>query len=159
MKVVAKSRWFSILQATAHDEIITCADEVLIIAVDSQGAFLFVEEPAWAFDDDRLFLPGGIVETGEEVLKAAQRELREESGFAAESLTLVGSLRPWSKYLQVTSHVVRAQHLSNSPLKPDEHHTITLHRKSAEEVRAMVASGQINDARVVAALSLAMWQT
>lgn len=155
MKVVAKAKWFSILQANRNDEVVACADEVLVIAVDGDGNMLFVEEPSPAFGGRQLFLPGGEAKDGEDVLEAAQRELREETGFAAGKLELVGTLRPWPKYLQVTSRYVLATQLYPSPLTPDEDYPLVLHRKSRAQVQAMIADGEISDTRIVAAVG--MW--
>ncbi len=155
MQVVAKTEWFAILQATPHDEIIaTSRDEVLILAVDTDGSILLIEEFCPAVGAAQLLLPGGAVEDGEDVLVTAQRELREEAGFAANEMKLVASLRPWSKYLRVTSHVVLASGLYPSPLPQHEPSPVVMRRKTRTEVADLVARGDIRDARLIAALSL-----
>ena len=154
MKVLWRSKWLSVEQVTAHDDVVVSADEVLVIATDDSGALLFVEEPVPAFGGTQLFLPSGAVEPGEDVLETAQRELREETGFAAHTLTAAGTLRPWPKYLRVTSHIVLASGLYASPLKPDEPHPLILHRRTRADIAALIDSGALTDARIIAALSL-----
>jgi len=159
MKIVARSKWFSILAATARDEIITCADEVLVAALDAEESLLFVEETAFAFGGTQLFLPGGEMKSGESVLDVAQRELREETGFGSSKLEYLGKIRPWPKYLQVTSHIVRGSGLYAAPLTPDERHPMKLHRKTRSEMDALIASGEVCDARIIAALRLCFGAT
>ena len=155
MQVVAKTEWFSILQATPHDEIVaTSHDEVLILAVDADGGILLIEEFCPAVGAAQLLLPGGAVEDGEDILVTAQRELREEAGFAANRMKLLASLRPWSKYLRVTSHIVLASDLYPAALPADEPSPVVMRRKSRTEVAALIARGDIRDARLIAALSL-----
>ena len=150
--VVARSKWFTIQQANAIDEFIACPDEVIVVARDEDGRILLIEEPSYAFGATTLLLPGGVVEPGEDLLATAQRELREETGFSAQRMERVGVLRPWSKYLRVSSHVVYGEALARAPLAGDELHPIPLHRKTYAELRQMISSGEIADARVIAAV-------
>jgi 8-oxo-dGTP pyrophosphatase MutT (NUDIX family) len=150
--VVARSKWFTIHQANAIDEFIACPDEVIIVARDEDGRILLIEEPSYAFGGTTLLFPGGVVEPGEELLATAQRELREETGFGARRMERVGVLRPWSKYLRVSCHVVYGEALASAPLAGDEVHPIRLHRKTYAELRQMISSGEIADARVIAAV-------
>ncbi len=64
-----------------------------VVPVTEEGGVLLVRQwrqPVGAFT---LELPGGGVEGGEDPLEAARRELFEETGYRAEDLSLLSSLR------------------------------------------------------------------
>jgi len=69
-------------------------DYVCVVATTADGSFVLVRQFRPAVEAVTLELPAGHVEAGQEPEDAAQRELAEETGFAATSLHLVGCLRP-----------------------------------------------------------------
>lgn len=155
-KVLWESRWLSVQQDGHADEFFVSGDEVLMVALDQDDNVLLVEEPSPAFSSNQLFLPGGAIKTGESILEAGQRELREETGYRADLIEVVGTIRPWPKYLRVTSHLVRARRLALSPLEADEAHPIIVHRKSRRDLSAAIKSGEISDSRIIAALTICL---
>lgn len=140
----------------AHDTLfIKVRDEVMTIPLDAQGNVLLAVEPAPAFGQDVWVFSGGIAEPGETHEITANRELREELGYAAGRLDFLGELWPWSKYLTARSFIYLARDLVASSLVGDEGYTIGIERVPLVGFEAYIASGQLRDARVIAGLYLA----
>jgi len=100
-------------------------------------------------------LPGGTIRSDEDLATTANRELQEEIGLRAKSLHLLGTLLPFAKYLAVRSSVFLAQELVPSQLPGDEDYVITQHPVPLACFEQMVESGELVDARVIAALYMA----
>jgi len=63
---------------------------VNVVAETDGGSFLCFRQSKYAVEDISLAIPGGYLEADEEPLDAVQRELREETGYAAETWTFLG---------------------------------------------------------------------
>jgi ADP-ribose pyrophosphatase len=93
-------------------------DGVTVVALDD-GEVVLVEEYRPRQRRTFLTVPGGAVDAGEDVSRAARRELREESGYEAETVEYVRSYYPdgWVRHRR---HVVVATDLSAGPQELDE---------------------------------------
>ncbi len=151
-----KSKYFEIAEDDEGDEYVVCADEVLMIPLTEDGRVIFIREPAPAFGrESPLLLPGGMAEADEDLALTANRELQEEIGYRADRLDFLLEMRPWSKYLRVTSHVFVALGLQASKLDGDEGYMIGLESHPLNALDNLILSGALRDARVIAALLLA----
>lgn len=150
------NQWFALERDERGESYIRpTSDEVLVVALDSSGDVLLASEPSAAFGEPVLILPGGCTEPGERHAETANRELQEELGFRAARLDPLGELWPWSKYLQVRSHVYLARDLTPSRLDGDESYEIGGERVPLAQFESLIAAGRLRDARAIAGLYLA----
>jgi 8-oxo-dGTP pyrophosphatase MutT (NUDIX family) len=63
---------------------------VNVVAEIEDGRFICFRQNKYAAEGITLAIPGGYLEADEEPLAAAQRELREETGYAADQWTFLG---------------------------------------------------------------------
>jgi ADP-ribose pyrophosphatase len=68
-------------------------DYVNVVAVTAEGQFICFRQVKYGVEGTTLGIVGGFVEQGEEPLRAAQRELLEETGYQSPEWTPLGSYR------------------------------------------------------------------
>lgn len=67
---------------------------VNVIAITPAQEMVFVKQYRYGSDRVELEIPGGVVESGEDVVTAGCRELMEECGYAGETVRVIGSVNP-----------------------------------------------------------------
>ncbi len=136
-------------------DIVDHVGSVVILPVDEQGNLLFVRQYRHAAQQDLLELPAGTLNGNEDPQACAQRELREETGLAADSLTDLGGFFLAPGYSTEYMHVFLATGLHLDPLEADADEFLSVERMPIQEVFTASARGSLPDAKSLAALFLA----
>jgi ADP-ribose diphosphatase len=83
-------------------------DFVAIVAVTARDEVILIRSYKHGPRTVSLAVPAGYVEDGEEPLTAAARELREETGYASDDWTSLGSYVVDGNYFVATEHIYLA---------------------------------------------------
>ncbi|AUF98401.1 ADP compounds hydrolase NudE [Pseudomonas shirazensis] len=127
---------------------------VMIVAMlDAEHAVL-VEEYCGGTDEYELSLPKGLIEPGEDVLAAANRELKEEAGFGARQLEHLTELSLSPGYMSQKIQVVLATDLYEERLEGDEPEPMGVDKVNLRELSALAMHPQFSEGRALAALYL-----
>jgi ADP-ribose pyrophosphatase len=97
-------------------------------------------------------IPAGTAEADETCEAGALRELREETGYSADSLELLCSAYPTPGYCTERVHVYAARGLHAGPQALEEDERIDVREVTFEQAWSMQASGEIIDMKTVLAL-------
>lgn len=100
--------------------VLEASDWVIVIPY-AGGKFLMVKQ--WRHGEAALSVefPGGVIDKGESPEKAAERELREETGFSAGKLTKLGSVNPNPALFSNHVHVFLAENLKKQGTQQLDH--------------------------------------
>jgi len=120
------------------------AAAVVIAAAD--GDVLFVEQYRPTIRETQLELPAGIVEAGESFTAAGRRELREETGFAAEATSRLQRVWCTTGLLRHRRGYVFAEGLSPVGTDLDDNEFVTPRAVPADEALAVAREEPTNDA-------------
>lgn len=136
-------------------DIIEHGGSVVIIPVDENGNMLLVRQYRHATGGDLLELPAGTLDDNEDPEVCAAREIREETGMAAEKLTKLGEFYLAPGYSTEFMVVYLATGLSDNPLDADDDEFLSVESIPVAEAIKMAERGAIPDAKSLAALFMA----
>lgn len=102
-----------------------------------------------------LELPAGTRHWHEPWLDCAQRELREETGYRADTFTSLGEIWPAPGLTDEVMHIYLAQTLTADPLPADVDETIDVTPMPLADLVQMAQDGRLQDAKSV----VAVWRT
>lgn len=128
---------------------------VMVVAMADAEHAILVEEYCAGIDAYELSLPKGLVEPGEDVLAAANRELKEEAGFGARKLEWLTELSLSPGYMSQKIQVVLAQDLYEESLPGDEPEPMGKALVKLNELAELAANPKFSEGRALAALYLA----
>jgi ADP-ribose pyrophosphatase len=139
----------------ASFDIVEHVGSVIILPLDADGQLLFVRQYRHAAGLDLLELPAGTLDKDESPEVCATREVREETGMAAGKLEPLGGFYLAPGYSTEYMHVYLATDLRYDPLEADEDEFLTVERFPLKEALVIFESGEIQDAKSLAAILLA----
>lgn len=137
----------------ARREVVEHRSAVAILARDQKGRFLLVRQFRYPLNAEIVEVPAGLIEKDELPLEAAQRELREETGYRASRWTVMPVIWSSPGFSDEKLHVFFAEDLEYAPLQPDDDEDLSLLRFGEEEIRALLDSTEPQDAKTLMALA------
>jgi ADP-ribose pyrophosphatase len=123
-----------------------------IVALDTQQQVTLVRQYRHAAGGYIWEVPAGTLGAGEDPAVCAARELREETGLVAGQWTPLGSIFTTPGFCNERIHLFLARELSTAEAALDDDEVLTVNQVSLRQALAMIASGEINDAKSIAAL-------
>ena len=136
-------------------DVVRHSGSIVILAVDDGGPeprVLIERQYRHAAGRFLYELPAGRIDEGENELKAAKRELREETGYSARSWKRI--LRFWASpgFVAETMSVYLARDLTLGTAQPEDDEVIEISLVPLRQALRMVVDGTIQDAKTIAGL-------
>jgi ADP-ribose pyrophosphatase len=141
---------------TSQREIIEHGNSVVMVPVDNQRRVLLVRQYRKAPEKSLLEAPAGGLEEGESPEEGVLRELQEEVGFTAGKLQRMTGFWLVPGFCTEYMDAYIATDLSRSVLAPDYDENIEVVPVSLTRIPDLIRSGEIEDAKSIAALLMAV---
>lgn len=140
---------------SALREVVEHSDVAAIVPIDAEGNVVLVRQYRLPAREALLEIPAGGVDQGETIEDAAQRELREETGYRAQSIKRLTGFFVSPGYCTEFIQVFIATDLLADPVDGDEDEDISLERMPLADAVRLIEEGEIKDGKSIVGLLLA----
>ena len=137
-------------------EVAEHSNSVCVVPVDELGNVLMVRQFRKPLGEQLLEVPAGGIEAGESPEETVIRELQEEVGFIAKDIQRLSGFWLAPGWCTEDMHAFLARDLEPSRLPADDDESITVVPVPLNQMATMIESGEIQDAKSIASLLLAL---
>lgn len=127
----------------------------IIVAMRDADTVLLLREYSAGLEHYELGLPKGRLDPGETAIEGANRELKEEAGYGARELTVLGRVSLAPAYMSHLTDVVLARDLYPERLPGDEPEEMEVVPWKMSELHTLMARRDVTEGRTIAALFMA----
>ncbi len=128
-------------------EIVEHKPAVVILPFNSKDEVFLIRQYRKPLDSVIWEAPAGMIDDGEDILAAAKRELKEETGFSARAWHYVGKVYPAPGFCNELLHFYLAEGLDKGLTDFDADEYIETEKLSLPVLMEMVLDGRIVDAK------------
>jgi ADP-ribose pyrophosphatase len=138
---------------TATREIIRHPGAVAVFAL-LNDTMIVVEQYRKPLERSQVEIPAGKLESGENPLDAARRELEEETGYRSDSdsVRLISSFATSPGFADEIVHLYLAENLTKGEARPDEDEFLDCEALTLEQAKQYIKEGRICDAKTIMAV-------
>ena len=144
----------TVQNGTSYREIIEHNGGAVLAAVTDEGKMVMVRQYRKPAGRVMLEVPAGKIDSGEEPLSAAIRELKEETGYTATEVKFMTSFYPSVGYSEEVLYLYLCTGLEQGEPDPDENEAIDIEEMDVEDLFSMIMKGRINDAKTLVAVMM-----
>lgn len=138
---------------TAEWDFINHDGAAAVVPVRDDGKILMVRQYRNALDRYTLEIPAGKLDSkDEETLLCAKRELEEETGYRADEVEYLITLRTWLAFTNEKIDVYVARNLIPTKQHLDEDEFIDVEAYTMEELKEKIFAGELQDTKTISAL-------
>ena len=137
---------------TAEREFVEHPGAVAVIALTDAGELVMERQYRYPLGRDMIEIPAGKIDTGEDPLATARRELKEETGYTAARWRHVATIHIAIAYSNERIEIYLAQGLKHEGAKLDEEEFLEVFTLPLATALAWVREGKITDSKTVAGL-------
>ncbi len=137
---------------TTTREYIVHPGAVAILPFTARGRVILERQYRYPHGRDFIEIPAGKVETGEDLLGTAKRELLEETGYAAAEWQRLTTIHNAISYSDEAIELFAARGLEKRAQDLDEEEFLEVLEVPFSEAIAMVRDGRITDVKTMIAL-------
>jgi ADP-ribose pyrophosphatase len=132
-----------------HRSIVRHPGSAVMMAVDDRERVLLVQQYRLPAEMELWELPAGRIDAGETPLQAANRELREETGYSAKNWTELVTFWASPGYIDEKMTLFLATDLTEGEQEPMEDERIEIRWFTEKELREAVTTNKIKDAKTL----------
>lgn len=163
VETVARSRLFNVEAVSLefsngerriYERMRPSGREAVMIVPVVDNHLILIREYAVGTESYELGFPKGLIDPGETVDEAANRELKEEVGFGARKLTFLKKVGMAPSYFSSQMNIVVAEDLYSQWLEGDEPEELVQVRWPLENLLGLLDEPDFSEARNISALFL-----